>query len=68
MKVGDRVKVIGQDSEWVGLHGVMSGMFLNGTVAVVLDRSAWEVSFEPHDLELEESSGEAEGSTPTPLD
>ena len=59
MRYGDRVTVVNRESEWLGCRGVMNGVYLNGTVSVILDRTGWEISLEPHDLELEELSGDA---------
>lgn len=68
MKFGDRVTVCNQESEWFGCRGVMNGVYLNGSVSMILDRTGWEISLEPHDIELEELSGEPEGSISPPLD
>ena len=72
MKYGDRVRVIAQDSEWFGCIGTMSGLFLDGTVAVTLDKadgspSEWIISFDPFELEMEELY-DAERTPPIPLD
>ena len=68
MRFGDRLIVINPESEWLGCRGVMNSLYLNGTVSVILDKTGWEVSFEPFDLELEELSGEPTGIISTPLD
>ncbi len=62
MKFGDRVMVVNQESEWLGCRGVMNGIYLNGTVSVILDRTGWEIGLEPFDIELEELSGDLEST------
>jgi type IV secretory pathway VirB4 component len=51
MKYGDKVRVINADSEYLGLTGTMGGLYLDGSVCVVLDLSGWEISFDPFDIE-----------------
>lgn len=52
MRPGDRVEVVAQDSEWVGLKGEMIGWWA-GKFIVRLDRSWWEIGFDEEDLIVE---------------
>jgi hypothetical protein len=59
MKMGDRVQVVAQDSEYFGCYGTIVDATKDGQLVVEIDvqMRTWTATFKPHDIDLARRKG-----------